>query len=126
MNRYVARTIRLIREDPARHRTIRSMSARLGCSESYLKKRFASEVGVSLGRYMREQRLSRAIELLVHAPELSLGEVAYEVGYHSTSALTKLFMRRLGLTPSMARAASSACTTVRRSPTPERHQIQTC
>ena len=66
---------------------------------------FESE-GVRVGRYLREQRLLRAYQLLTgpFAGGRSITAIAYECGFNDLSYFNRSFRRRFGLTPTEARA----------------------
>lgn len=53
---------------------------------------------------MTDARISRAIELL-EEHELSITEIALEVGYETPSSFTARFRQRKGMTPSEFRRA---------------------
>jgi transcriptional regulator GlxA family with amidase domain len=76
----------------------------LGCSVRTFNRRFKNVVGETPGAYLRSQRLTAARELL-RATNLSVGEVAWQVGLHDVSYFTSLFQRHNGLTPARYRAS---------------------
>jgi transcriptional regulator GlxA family with amidase domain len=76
----------------------------LGCSTRTLNRRFKNVVGQTPGAYLRGQRLTAARELL-RATNLSVGEVAWQVGLHDVSYFTSLFQRHTGFTPAKYRAS---------------------
>lgn len=67
-------------------------------SESYISKLFHRETGQSLSSYIQMQRMKKAQSLLTHTNK-SVGEIASEVGYPSTSFFSKQFSRFPGVTP---------------------------
>ena len=79
-----------------------ALAARLRCSTRTLNRRFRNATGHSPSAYLRRQRLNEAQELL-RATNLSVGEVAWQVGLHDVSYFTKLFHRHAGLTPARYR-----------------------
>ena len=58
---------------------------------------FLTETGLTFGRWQRQARLLRALELL--GTGLGVGEVAFTLGYESTSAFIAVFRRTFGTTP---------------------------
>jgi AraC-like DNA-binding protein len=83
---------------------IAGLAARLGWSESHLRKRFLQLSGTSLGNYLLHYRLNRAIKLLVHS-DLSLTQIAIDCGYESLAAFSRAFKSHVGKTPSAFRRA---------------------
>jgi AraC-like DNA-binding protein len=58
---------------------------------------FETETGLSFGAWQRQARLLRALELL--GTGLRVGDVAFSLGYDSTSAFIAMFRRAFGTTP---------------------------
>ena len=58
--------------------------------------------GVSTKEYLTRYRLSRACELLRHAP-LSVDEIAAEVGYPDALTFSRLFKKHIGVSPAKYR-----------------------
>jgi AraC-like DNA-binding protein len=67
-------------------------------SERTLSRRFASELGVTWRAWVRQARLTRAMELLGEGG--AVGEVADAVGFESPSAFTRAFKELTGELPS--------------------------
>ncbi|WP_221030158.1 helix-turn-helix transcriptional regulator [Actomonas aquatica] len=83
---------------------IGDLAGRLSMSESHLRRRFRQLTGMSLGGFLLQYRLNRAIKLLVHS-ELSLTQIAFECGYESLAAFSRSFRAKVGKTPSAFRKA---------------------
>ncbi|GAB3200130.1 AraC-like DNA-binding protein [Pontibacter aydingkolensis] len=75
------------------------LSERLGMEYSYISSLFSSHEGVTIEKYLILQRIERVKELLVYN-ELSLKEIAYQLGYSSVAHLSNQFKKVTGLTPS--------------------------
>ncbi|WP_430816468.1 helix-turn-helix domain-containing protein [Carboxylicivirga sp. RSCT41] len=75
------------------------LSKALGYDYSYLSKLFSSVEGVTIEKYIISQKVERAKELLAYN-ELSLKEIAFQLGYSSTQHLSNQFKKITGLTPS--------------------------
>lgn len=71
----------------------------LGMEYSGLSKLFSSVEGMTIERYYNLQRLERAKELLVY-DEMSLGQIAEELGYSSVQHLSNQFSHYVGMSPS--------------------------
>ena len=74
----------------------------LGCSPRTLNRRFKSVVGATPTQYLRGQRLTAAKELL-RTTNLSVGEVAWQVGLHDVSYFTSLFQKHTDQPPAKYR-----------------------
>ena len=71
-------------------------------SRSRLDTLFKSEVGVSLGDYIREYRLELARNWLASV-ELSVKEIAYKIGYEHPASFIRSFKSKFGMTPAVYR-----------------------
>lgn len=65
---------------------------------TYLSDLFSSIEGLTIEQYCIRQRIEKAKELLVY-DELSLTEIAYQLGYSSVHHLSAQFKKITGLTP---------------------------
>ncbi|HEY0297943.1 MAG TPA: AraC family transcriptional regulator [Arachidicoccus sp.] len=65
----------------------------------YLSTLFSTVEGITIEQYFIAQKIERVKELLMY-DELSLTEIAYQLGYSSTSHLSNQFKKQTGLTPS--------------------------
>ncbi|WP_266206073.1 AraC family transcriptional regulator [Pontibacter kalidii] len=72
---------------------------KLGMDYNYISSLFSSFEGITIEKYLILQRIERVKELLVYG-ELSLKEIAYELGYSSVAHLSNQFKKITGLTPS--------------------------
>ncbi|MEM9456875.1 MAG: AraC family transcriptional regulator ligand-binding domain-containing protein [Myxococcota bacterium] len=75
-----------------------SVAQALGMSPRTLQRRL-EELGTSFARQLEQVRHQRALQLLV-LPRLSMGEVAFMLGYGSSRAFHRSFRRWTGQTPS--------------------------
>lgn len=66
---------------------------------NYLSNLFSSIEGITIEHYYIQQRIERAKELLVYN-ELTLSEIANQMGYSSVAYLSSQFKKITGLTPS--------------------------
>src|SRR5688572_141540 len=71
-------------------------------SRSRLDALFKSEVGVSLGDYIRESCLKLARKWL-ESRDLSVKEIAYKIGYEHPSSFIRSFKSKFGMTPAAYR-----------------------
>ncbi len=70
----------------------------LDLSESSLRFHFRSAAGVSLGGYVQNFRINRAMELL-RTTTLPISDIAYEAGFGSPQAFSRIFKKKSGCTP---------------------------
>jgi AraC family transcriptional regulator len=70
-------------------------------------KAFKAATGLPPHRYVMEQRVARATELLAGS-DLPIAEIAHVVGMSSQSHLTNVFRRLVGDTPHSYRRARSS------------------
>ncbi|NOR74118.1 MAG: helix-turn-helix domain-containing protein [Draconibacterium sp.] len=75
------------------------ISKEVGYDYSYLSNLFSSVEGTTIEKYIINQKIERVKELLVY-DELSLNEIAYEMGYSSVQHLSNQFKKITGLSPS--------------------------
>jgi AraC-like DNA-binding protein len=66
---------------------------------AYLSSLFSATEGITIEKYIILQRVERAKELLVY-DELTLSEIAWQLGYSSVQHLSHQFKKVTGLTPS--------------------------
>lgn len=79
--------------------TFEALATVSGYSSRHLSRAFSELMGTSPMRYLADVRLSRAASLIAEG-RLSVTEVAAAVGIADSSAFTKSFRRRFGMTPS--------------------------
>ena len=69
---------------------------------SYLSNLFSEVEGITIEQYIINQRIEKVKELLVY-DELSLSQIAFQLGYSSAPHLSNQFKKLTGLTPSQFR-----------------------
>jgi len=74
---------------------------------SYLSNLFSSVEGRTIEHYFIHQRIEKAKELLVY-DQMTLSEIAWELGYSSTAYLSNQFKKVTGLTPSYFKEIGAA------------------
>ena len=89
---------RYVREHLGKAVTIADLAEELGYSVSHLRAVFRDRLGVSLGRYMRESRLSEAAQLLQH-DEFNVSEIGERCGFESLYAFSRAFRKSYGIPP---------------------------
>lgn len=74
---------------------------------SYLSNFFSSVEGTTIEKYFISLKIEKAKELLVYG-ELSLSEIAWQLGYSSVQHLSNQFKKVTGLTPSYFKEIGAA------------------
>jgi YesN/AraC family two-component response regulator len=75
------------------------IESRLNRDYTYLSSLFSEVEGTTIEKYIILQKIERVKELLVY-DELTLSEIAYQMGYSNVAYLSNQFKKVTGLTPS--------------------------
>ncbi|MEM9219516.1 MAG: AraC family transcriptional regulator [Cyanobacteria bacterium P01_F01_bin.150] len=81
------------------------MAALLGMSQYYFCRLFRQSMGISPYRYVIQQRVELAKELLRQSPKRAIADIALECGFSNQSSLCKHFRKLTGATPNAYRKA---------------------
>jgi signal transduction histidine kinase/DNA-binding response OmpR family regulator/streptogramin lyase len=81
---------------------VQHLTRDLGMSRSQVFKKLKALTGKSIVQYMREYRLQRARQLL-QKTELSISEVAYQVGFRDPAYFSRAYSKAFGAAPSEMR-----------------------
>ena len=87
--------------------TARAIARAVGVSERTLRRRFVADTAMTWTDYVTASRIVVAVGLLVEG-DRTVAEVAYAVGFGSTSAFTRAFRAHTGEIPSRYRARRRA------------------
>ncbi len=87
-----------VRENLGKSITIAELAESLGYSISYIRAVFRERLGVSLGRYIRESRLSEAAQLL-QEPASKVTDVTDRCGFESLVVFSRAFKNTFGMSP---------------------------
>lgn len=79
--------------------SLSELSKQIGLNSFKLKKNFKELFGVPVFKYLQQERLSKAHELLRNQ-EFSVQEAAWHVGYDSLSSFSNAFAKKFGYRPS--------------------------
>lgn len=101
-DKFVARALKVIHQDPSAPWTLSSLARDVGISRSRLAERFQRFLGCSPIAYLAQWRLRLAADLLTTG-EASVAEVADRVGYGSEAGFSRAFSRYFGLPPAQFR-----------------------
>ena len=85
-------------KEPLRTNLSRYLADRLHTDYSSLSKLFSETTGTTIEKYFIAQKIERAKELIVYG-ELTLNEIADQLGYSSAAYLSSQFKSVTGLTP---------------------------
>jgi AraC-like DNA-binding protein len=86
-------------EEENRHNYSTILSHALHKDYSYLSNLFSAVEGITIEKYIINQKIEKVKELIIY-DELSLSEIAYQLGYSSVAHLSTQFKKVTGLTPS--------------------------
>lgn len=82
---------------------VSTLAQALGFSESHLRAVFRGQFQVSLGTYLRNFRVNRAIALMRNS-KFTLTHIALKLGFSSSAAFTRFFRSATGVVPRAFRA----------------------
>jgi AraC-like DNA-binding protein len=86
-------------DEPQRKNFSELISQQLHHDYSYLSNLFSGVEGITIEQYIINQKIEKVKELLTYG-ELSLSQIAIQLGYSSTAHLSNQFKKLTGLTPS--------------------------
>ena len=75
-----------------------NLAKQIGLNDFKLKRGFREIFGTTVLGYVQSLRLEQAKQLLI-GTNLLIAQIAYQVGYESTSHFSYLFKRQFGMTP---------------------------
>ncbi len=78
--------------------TLSQWAAQLQLNVKTIQRLFATQTGMTFGRWRQQARLLRALELLANGDKVI--DIALTLGYDSPSAFATMFRRQFGQTPS--------------------------
>jgi AraC-like DNA-binding protein len=93
-----------LHEAPAAPWTVASLAPRASMSRSAFAAAFSDVIGQPVMGYLTDLRMQLAVDLLHHGGH-TVAEVATAVGYESDASFSRVFKRRIGTSPSVARRA---------------------
>jgi len=82
--------------------SITQLSKMVGLNSNKLKKNFKELFGIPVFKYIQEERLNKAYELLQNTDK-TVQEAAWEVGYESLSSFSNAFFKKFGTRPNDVR-----------------------
>ncbi len=94
----IERVLRYIKENLTEDLSLNRMSDMVSLSPVHFHNCFKRSVGKTLHEYVNEQRINRAVNLLI-STDKNLTEIAFECGFSSQSYFSCVFKQRMGATP---------------------------
>ena len=101
-NRFVNAAILYIKQNYFRDITLSNVADEVFITAGYLSTLFKQVTGESFVNYLNQVRIEHACELLKDV-RLKTYEVAYQVGFQDEKYFTKVFKKRMGVSPSQYR-----------------------
>lgn len=98
VSKHVVLAIDYIRANIQDNLTVESIADSLALNPSYLSKLFKQEMGKTVSKYIRDQKLQIACNMLRHLDESSLCISNY-LGFSSQSHFIQVFKKEMGVTP---------------------------
>ncbi|MBC7879852.1 MAG: AraC family transcriptional regulator [Anaerolineae bacterium] len=94
----LSRTLQLIDEGFHQKLSLEQVASKLYLSPCHLAHVLKRETGKTFVELLTEKRLEKTVQLLL-LTELSIGEIASQVGFEDASYFTKRFRQKVGLSP---------------------------
>jgi YesN/AraC family two-component response regulator len=94
----VVKSIRFIRNHLYSPCRVNEVATAVGLNTNYLSSLFKSEVGVDMSRYIREQKLTEAKDLLFQSA-YSVTEIAEMLGFCDAAYFSNQYKKMFGLSP---------------------------
>jgi AraC family transcriptional regulator len=101
------RCIEFIRANYAEDVSLEDIADQAQLSQFHFARMFKQSVGVPPRVYLTRIRMEKACELL-EKTNMAVTEIAFEVGYSSSQAFARVFLKELSLTPTAYRSAASS------------------
>ena len=92
----IRKILKSLERDPAK--SIPELASLVNLSSSRLGHLFKLQMGVDLNRFLANERLEKAAQLL-RSTELSIKQIAATVGYHHSSSFDRGFQKQFGIAP---------------------------
>jgi AraC family transcriptional regulator len=86
---------------------LRELAALAGVSARHFERAFRQSTGFAPHAYVLNRRLRMARDLLISQPELPIDQIAFRLGFSSSSHFSSAFRRQTGLTPTEFRKTCS-------------------
>ena len=94
----IERTLEYINNNLTADLTLESLASAANFNAIYFHKLFKASTGKTLHEYVEDQRIKKAINLLI-STNLTLTQIAYECGFSSQSYFSYAFKKKIGSAP---------------------------
>lgn len=98
----ILKAIMHIRLNIAHEITLKSLAKRYGYTPNYFSTIFKKETGKSFSDYLKYERL-RLSDILLKTSDLSVSEIAKQVGFSTTAYFCRVYKNEFGITPGQKR-----------------------
>lgn len=105
-DRHVGQVLQLLHGRPAEPWTLDRLAREAGLSRTVLAERFVQHMALSPMQYLMHWRMQLAARQMEN-PEISLAQVAADVGYESEAAFQRAFKKVVGVPPGLWRRGRS-------------------
>lgn len=92
----IRKVLESLEDDPTA--SVRELATQVNLSRSRLGHLFKLQMGVDLNRFLANERLEKAAELL-RQTDLSIKEIAARIGYQHSSSFDRGFQQKFGVPP---------------------------
>jgi AraC-like DNA-binding protein len=103
----VQKVIAILKENLAAPPSLEVIGRRVGCSQFHLSRIFSEQMGCGIFQHLRVLRMERA-EALLRESDLTITQIALEVGYSSPSHFTTTFRNTYACCPGLYLARSKS------------------
>ena len=97
-HKIIEQTLEYIKQNLTSELTLENLANAASFNPIYFHKLFKSATGKTLREYVEEQRIQKAIHLLL-STNMTLTQIAYECGFSSQSYFSYVFKRKMKCTP---------------------------
>jgi two-component system response regulator YesN len=94
----ISRIKQFIVENAHRDISLEMIAEQVNLNPYYISKMFKDQMGVNYIDFLTDCRMEKAKSLMAR-PEISLKEIAYEVGYHDPNYFSRVFKKTTGVVP---------------------------
>ncbi|HEM3651637.1 helix-turn-helix domain-containing protein [Streptococcus suis] len=94
----VPKAVRMIKRNINRQLTIQSICTEIGLSQYHFMRKFKIDIGMTVGAYIKKEKIAYAKFLLVYTNQ-SISEISEYLIFNSQSYFTSVFKKETGKTP---------------------------
>ncbi len=105
-NTTILDTIQFINSHYRRKNILAEFCKQYHFTPQYISRRFKSETGFTVSKYLQKVRIEKCCELLA-STDMAISEIAGEVGYNDIKFFNEIFKRMLKMSPSEYRKLAS-------------------